>query len=241
MIKKSNWLHVFLCFSLFTLSLAAQQNGQGQGNGQGQNGQGQNGGQDPGVQAGTRTNAAGVSTGGSLIPSNDNSGYAAFFVDGQRRFADVESVTNSPTGNNGLGPRFNSNSCKSCHAQPASGGSGPAMNPQFAFAGTVAPNDTTPPFITATGPTREARFPFFVKQNGQPDTNSPNGGVEDLFTITGRSDAASCQLQQPNFQQAMASNNVIYRIPTPTFGTGLIENLDDSTLLQNQQKNLSNQ
>jgi len=33
---------------------------------------------------------------------------------------------------------------------------------------------------------------------------------------------------------------VIFRIPTPVFGAGLIENLDDSTLLNNQAKNFNN-
>jgi len=37
-------------------------------------------------------------------------------------------VVTSPT-DGGLGPRFNSNSCASCHAYPAAGGSSPASNP----------------------------------------------------------------------------------------------------------------
>jgi CxxC motif-containing protein (DUF1111 family) len=115
------------------------------------------------------------------------------------------------------------------------------MNPQFAFAGSsVAPKDATPFFITATGPTREARFPFFFNSNGSANTNNPNGGVETIFTVSGRSDAGSCSLSQPSFAAAQAVNNIIFRIPTPTFGTGLIENLDDSTLLMNQKKNLNN-
>ena len=36
------------------------------------------------------------------------------------------------------------------------------------------------------------------------------------------------------------ANNIIFRIPTPVFGAGLIENLDDSTLLNNQLANLNN-
>jgi CxxC motif-containing protein (DUF1111 family) len=115
------------------------------------------------------------------------------------------------------------------------------MNPQFAFAGgSVAPKDATPSFITATGATREVRFPFFFNSNGSVNTNSPNGGVEDLFTVSGRSDAGSCSLQQPPFQAAIAANNIIFRIPTPTYGLGLIENLDDSTLLANQAQNNNN-
>jgi CxxC motif-containing protein (DUF1111 family) len=47
-------------------------------------------------------------------------------------------------------------------------------------------------------------------------------------------------LAQPDFNAYLAANDLIFRIPTPTFGAGLIENLDDSTLLANQAKNLSN-
>jgi CxxC motif-containing protein (DUF1111 family) len=197
---------------------------------------------DPGVQGGTRTNSTtGVSTGGTLIPAGDTTGFAGFFTNGQQRFQDVESVSGSPTGNNGLGPRFNSTSCSSCHAQPAVGGSGAANNPQATFAGTsVAPDDTTPFFITPTGPTREARFPFFFNANGSANLNNPNGGVEGLFTVSGRSDAGTCKLSQPSFVAAANANNLIFRIPTPTFGAGLLENLDDSTLLANRNANLSN-
>jgi CxxC motif-containing protein (DUF1111 family) len=191
--------------------------------------------QDPGVQSANR------GTGASLIAGNDETGYTAFFQDGLNRFQAVESVSNSPIGSNGLGPRFNANQCSSCHAQPAVGGSGAAVNPQFQFASNgIAPGNTIPSFITANGPTREARFPFFFNSNGTVNTSAPNGGVEDLFTVTGRSDAGGCSLAQPNFARAEEANNVIFRIPTPIFGAGLIENVDDSTLLKNQASNLNN-
>jgi CxxC motif-containing protein (DUF1111 family) len=196
---------------------------------------------DPGVQS------AGRGTGTALpsVLANNPSGILSFFNDGLTRFQAVESVSGSPAGNNGLGPRFNSNSCSSCHAQPAVGGTGAAVNPEFTFPSNgVAPGNTVPTFITANGPTREARFPFFFNQNGNPNPNAPNGGVEDLYTVTGRSDAGTCNnattLPQPSFAQAQAANDIIFRIPTPTFGTGLIENIDDSTLLINQGNNLNN-
>ena len=191
---------------------------------------------DPGVQSGNR------GTGGSIIdPGNDPNGFYAFFQDGLTRFQDVESVSNSPTNNNGLGPRFNSNQCSSCHAQPAIGGTGAAVNPEFQFTSNgVAPGSTTPYFVTANGPTLEARFPFFFNRNGTVNYNAPNGGVEDLFTVTGRPDAGSCSLPQPSFNAAGQANNIIFRIPTPLFGAGLIENLDDSTLLNNQLANNNN-
>ena len=194
---------------------------------------------DPGVQSGNRGTGAALSS----VLANDNAGILNFFNDGLARFQEVESVSGGA--NNGLGPRFNANQCSSCHAQPAVGGSGPAVNPQFSFpTNGVAPGNTLPSFITATGPTREARFPFFFNSNGTVNLNSPNGGVEDLFTITGRSDAGACNnstlLPQPSFATAVSENDIIYRIPTPVFGAGLIENLDDSTLLNNQIVNLRN-
>lgn len=189
---------------------------------------------DPGVQSASR------GTGATIInPGNDPNGFTAFFNDGLNRFQEVETVSNSA--NTGLGPRFNANQCSSCHAQPAVGGSGAAVNPQYLFISSgVAPNDTMPSFITANGPTLEARAPFFLTPSGAINPKAPNGGVEDLFTVSGRPDAGSCSLPQPNFAAYQAVNDLIFRIPTPTFGTGLIENLDDSTLLANQAVNLSN-
>ncbi len=190
---------------------------------------------DPGVQSGNRGTGAALSS----VMSDSPSGILAFFTDGQTRFQEVESVSGGA--NNGLGPRFNENQCSSCHAQPAIGGTGAAVNPQFGIAGSsAAPKDATPYFLSANGPTVEARFPFFFNPNGTPNTNAPNGGVEDLFTVSGRSDAGSCSLPQPSFTLAGQGNNIIFRIPTPTFGAGLIENLDDSTLLNNQAANLRN-
>ncbi|MGA7402855.1 MAG: di-heme oxidoredictase family protein [Candidatus Sulfotelmatobacter sp.] len=194
---------------------------------------------DPGVQSGSRGTGAALSS----VLANNPSGILAFFTDGQTRFQEVEAVSNSA--NVGLGPRFNSNQCSSCHAQPAVGGTGAAINPQFLFTSNgVAPGNTMPSFITANGPTLEARFPFFFNSNGSVNTNAPNGGVETLFTVTGRSDAGTCNsssaLPQPSFATAVAENNIIFRIPTPLFGAGLIENLDDSTLLKNQIVNLNN-
>jgi len=192
---------------------------------------------DPGVQGG-------AARAGLPLPSvTATDGSLQFFQNGQSRFQDTESVSNSPTGNNGLGPRFNFVQCSGCHAQPAVGGTGPAANPQFRVIANGFVNGSTngiPSFITSNGPTREVRFPFFFDQFGNPNPNAPNGGVEDLFTVSGRSDAGSCSLQQPSFAQAQFTNNIIFRIPTPVFGAGLIENVDDSTLLANQEAHENN-
>src|SRR5258707_1162838 len=87
---------------------------------------------------------------------------------------------------------------------------------------TTNPN-AVPPFGTAKGPGRGARF--VRKRDGSPD-----GGVHSLFVITGRSDAAGCNIAQPNFAAELGRNNVVFRIPTPVFGLGLVENVSDGTL-----------
>lgn len=193
---------------------------------------------DPGVQT------HGRGTGATLIdPKNDPNGFYAFFQDGLTRFQNVRHVSD-PLHHPGLGPRFNSDNCNSCHVAPASGGTGALINPQFLFTGGIALGNTIPSFITQNGPTLVARFPFFFNPDGTVNTNAPNGGVEALFTVTGRLDKGTCNstsvLPQPNFAAAVAANNIIFRIPTPIFGAGLVENLDDSILLLNQAKNLQN-
>ena len=136
----------------------------------------------------------------------------AFFQDGLARFSSVK-VVNSPTGDNsGLGPRFNSNSCQSCHAQPFVGGSSPAVNPLPAIASAAGATNALPWFIVSNGPIREVRF---VSSNGVPD-----GGVHDLFVVTGRNDVASdCNISQPDFTPAGdglsgrgGNRNIVFRI-----------------------------
>jgi len=191
---------------------------------------------DPGVRPGPMNGQPGATPTSPLalpsVEANSPAGSREFFQNGLARFQEIEVVANGA--NTGLGPRFNLNQCSGCHAQPSIGGSGPASNLQFRVIADGIVNGSTntiPSFITANGPTREARFPFFFNPSGSPNTSAPNGGVEDLFTVSGRADAGSCSLEQPNFAQAEETNNIIFRIPTPVYGAGLIENVDDSTLL----------
>jgi CxxC motif-containing protein (DUF1111 family) len=91
----------------------------------------------------------------------------------------------------------------------------------------MAPGNTVPSFITANGPVREARF---IRHTD----GSPDGGVHDLFTIAGRPDTpVGCSIQQPDFAGQQANHNVIFRIPTPTFGAGLIEAITDTAIRNN--------
>jgi CxxC motif-containing protein (DUF1111 family) len=175
---------------------------------------------DPGVRGGP------AGAGGHL--DNLTPTELAFFNTGVERFKEVDAVAN------GLGPRFNLDSCAGCHAQPDVGGSSPASNPQVNMANS---QNILPSFITANGPVREVRFVH------NPD-GSPDGGVHDLFTIAGRPDAPpGCTtaqvLRQPNFAAQAANGNVIFRIPTPLFGAGLIESITDEDIIDNMGKNAS--
>jgi len=182
---------------------------------------------DPGVRGG------GAGAGGPLKGLTADE--TAFFQDGLARFADVEVVTGGK--NNGLGPRFNSNQCLSCHAQPAGGGSSPTPNPVIAVSKLNGAKNSVPWFITANSPIREARFK--KGSNGAAD-----GEVHAMFVITGRSDAPGCNISQPNFLPAGnpltgqgGNPNIIFRIPTPVFGAGLIEAIPDSAILANMRAN----
>src|ERR1700691_2176702 len=162
-----------------------------------------------------------------------NANEQAFFNQAQLRFQEIDSVSGGIAGEtgSGLGPTFNGNSCAQCHAQPAIGGASPGMispqnpipNPQVALAALDNASNTVPSFITANGPVLEARF---VKTS----SGALDGGVHDLYTIAGRSDATGCTLAQPDFATALSTNNVIFRTPTPLFGVGLLEATPDANL-----------
>jgi CxxC motif-containing protein (DUF1111 family) len=187
---------------------------------------------DPGVRARS------VDAGQPLASVAGTPGATEFFLNGLSRFQEIESVQNSA--NIGLGPRFNSNQCSSCHAQPAVGGTSPStnaypflgQNPQTLVYNLDGAQNTLPPFILPNGPVREARFQYFLNPDGTQSTQA-DGGVHDLFVITGRRDAGTCNIGQPDFEQNLSLGNVIFRIPTPLYGDGLIENIPDETILAN--------
>jgi hypothetical protein len=197
------WRTFALAFTLITVSFAGQ------------------GVKDPGPRPGP----AGA---GGFYPTL-NAAEQTAFANGISQFIEDEPVPDVPQGNGGLGPGFNGTSCGSCHSQPATLGSSPGPsspqvpqpNPQIAAASEMGATNTIPSFITSNGPVREARF---IKR---PD-GTLDGGVHDLFSIAGRTDAPGCNLAQPDFPAQLAANNVIFRIPTPLFGLGLVENTPDS-------------
>ena len=155
-------------------------------------------------------------------------GQTALFNSGAAKFAQPDVVKD------GLGPTMNLDSCGGCHAQPALGGSSPDKNPQFSFwSNNLRKTNRLPSFITESGPVREVRF----KRN--PD-GTPDGGVHDIFIITGLNGAEGCVLKQPKFATELAKRNVIFRTPTPTFGAGLIEQIRDQDIIDSHAKQVRN-
>jgi len=126
----------------------------------------------------------------------------------------------------GLGPRFNLDSCGGCHSHPSVGGSSPVINPQVAMATAFGANNKVPSFITRTGPIREVRFRSDDK-------------VHALYVISERSDipgdATPCRIEQEDFE--MQRNNLSFRIPTPLFGAGMVEAISDAAIRANLRAN----
>ncbi len=185
---------------------------------------------DPGVRGIAWCTTCTGSVGGfqtGLTPQEQESESAA-----TTQFQTAAVVTCSSTGSNvtgcGLGPRFNSNSCASCHQQPAVGGSSPPSNPLFQVYqsdGTDSFSNTMPSFETASGPVLVPRL---------PQSSGGTGLVQQLFTIAGSS-YPGCNIQQPNFSQ----ENVVYRQPLPTFGDGYIDFIENKDILNNLNSNLT--
>jgi CxxC motif-containing protein (DUF1111 family) len=147
------------------------------------------------------------------------------FAVGLEDFGEEESVAD------GIGPRFNFVSCAGCHAQPAIGGTSPAVNPLFRVTGDLGfTRNVMPSFITPNGPVREARVQFNAD-------GSREGGVHALFVIAGHRDAAGCGIVHEDFEKQVRNDNIVFRIPTPVFGAGLIEQIPESTIVGNLASN----
>jgi CxxC motif-containing protein (DUF1111 family) len=169
--------------------------------------------QDPGVRSGL------AGAGGPLAGLTTDE--IEMFTVGLADFAEEEEV------DDGIGPRFNFVGCAGCHEQPAIGGTSPAENPLFRVVGDLDfTGNVIPSFIEPNGPIREVRFRY--NRDGTRD-----GGVHALFVIKGHPDAAGCGIRQEDFEGQFRSGNVVFRIPTPTFGLGLVEAVPDSAITAN--------
>lgn len=150
----------------------------------------------------------------------------AFFNMGKVSFVEAESVAD------GLGPTMNLDNCGGCHSQPTFGGTSPSQNPQIALARFKRGNRAgdLPSFVSPDGPVRVARF---LKNND----GTPDGTVHALLSIGDRPDAPGCAMAQPDIARELASHNVAFRIPTPVYGAGLVEQIPDSEIRRNLEAN----
>jgi hypothetical protein len=145
------------------------------------------------------------------------------------------------TNSNGLGARHNADQCFVCHAQPTLGGSGGFLvpnpgqgtpqkpeNPLFRLVPLrFGKQNVVPSFELQYGPIREVRFKF--KPDGTRD-----GSVHQLWVVTGiKTDPTipNCALTQPNFAAQLAAGNLSFRIPLQMLGLGLIDSIQDQTIL----------
>ena len=188
--------------------------------------------QDPGVRSGPSGAGGTFPVLDTVRPARDAAD-KAFFQAAALRFQEVDSVSGTIPGEQGigLGPRFNGNSCAQCHAYPALGGTSPLVNPLvaggFAHLDGAANPVNLSGILSLHGPIRE------VRQITDPATGMPDGSVADLFTIRGRSDAPGATTVQMDFPRQFANNNLSFRIPTPLFGLGLVESTSDAALRAN--------
>jgi CxxC motif-containing protein (DUF1111 family) len=174
----------------------------------------------------------------------------------------VASSTLPPEPLPGLGPSFNSQACVQCHSQPTVGGTSPGIvsiqvgpnvlelftstgftqNPEITAAHDRGASNVIPSFlpidvvsgpgfstVPVDGPTIEVRFVDGLAANGNAAAVQI-GGVGELFTIQGRSDEPTgCSISQLTF----TGTPLGFRIPTPTFGLGLVENTTEPFLMTN--------
>lgn len=168
---------------------------------------------DPGVRPGNAT------AGNPVAGVN-----AEYFANVRRAFNEVYSIAGDLEPGVGLGRRFNGTGCGGCHAYPAPGGSSPRQNPQLAMATAHGAINVIPPFLNADGPVLAVRVKKSVGARGP-------GEILPLFTISGRVDASHCTVDQPDFSD---TTNLSFRVPTPVFGAGFIDNISDTVMLENQ-------
>lgn len=97
-----------------------------------------------------------------------------------------------------------------------------------------APFGTAPGFpdVPTNGPSIEVRV---IPGGGSGGFVVQPQSVAELFTIQGRTDATNCVLAQFPFS-SVGAGNISFRIPTPTFGLGLVEATPDAALELNSPK-----
>ena len=148
----------------------------------------------------------------------------------RRRPADFEEVEGVATG---LGPADEPRQLRRLPRPARVGGTSPAVNPQVAFARrTAAPIGSRVPSLHHAA-TAGPRSPVQVQSGRHPGRGRAQHRHD--HGADGSRPAASGPAKTSPRQ--FANRNVIFRIPTPLFGAGLIEQIPDSAILANQAAN----
>jgi len=116
------------------------------------------------------------------------------------------------------------------------------QNPEITIATDAGAKNTIPCFLTSAGckgksfflgPIVEVRIIHGTTASGDM-AGVFNSNVAELFVFAGRNDAPpGCTITQVDTGTQLQNGNVGFRIPTPTFGLGLVENTSDVTLVNN--------
>lgn len=197
----------------------------------------------PGNLGGTWFEALTVFSTPASVDGTDNSGNAGQFIRGLGPSFNAESCLqchSQPTVG-GSSPGCAGGFCTNMTANPTTGAVtskfSSSNNPQIIDATDRGATNSIPAFVESragTGPLLEARFPVRVGDGpstlGNP-ASVPAGAVAELFVIAGRTDAPpTCAINQEDFQTQLNNNNVVFRIPIPTFGDGFVENTPETAL-----------
>jgi hypothetical protein len=158
----------------------------------------------------------------------------AIFVAGQINFKQIQTLPQ-------LGPLFNGTTCTGCHSQPSMGGgnliiseirvrNGPASSPVHVFA---VDN------MLRNGPQIQGGTPIFTNgmtaeplgcQITVPGCQLSECQQEEVSNTTFSTSLPTCDPSSANF--ASGGNCVVGRATLPLFGDGLVEAVDDQTLIQ---------
>ena len=157
-------------------------------------------------------------------------------VQGEAAFAASFVASPAPV-NGGLGPVFNNNSCVSCHpgagrgSPPDGGRASETMSLRMSVAGTHPDGTGSPLPVPGFGSLLQTRAIFGVRPMGSMEVSYQIEMIE-LYN-----DGTPCSLRLPvswiatAYQELPPGVMISPRVAPPIFGRGLLEAIDDATLL----------
>jgi Di-haem oxidoreductase, putative peroxidase len=158
----------------------------------------------------------------------------ATFATGQLNFKQIQTVPQ-------LGPLFNGTACAGCHSQPSMGGGSLIIN-EIRVRGDPAPSPVhafAVDNMLRNGPQTQGGTPIFASgmtaeplgcQITVPGCQLSECQQEEASNTTFNTSLPTCDPSSANFTGG--GNCVVGRATLPLFGDGLVEAVDDQTLIQ---------